>query len=136
MIYVDTSAAMKLVRPEAHSFELSRWLGERQSASLLSSVVIEVELARATRRSAPEQMGRADEVLRGIGVVALSPPVIARAANYAEPDLRSLDAIHLATAEHLVSITRGVLEAFVAYDLRLLAAARHLGMPVAAPGLT
>jgi len=49
VIYLDTSAAMKLVRPEAHSNDLSRWLTERPRSPLLSSVLIEVELMRATR---------------------------------------------------------------------------------------
>ncbi len=135
MIYLDTSAAMKLVRPEAHSLELSRWYDERQSAAVLSSILIEVELMRATRRSAPDRVGRAADVLRGIGVVTLSPVVIARAAGYDDRELRSLDAIHLATAQHLASVTHVVLEAFVAYDQRLIAAARDLGLPVTAPGM-
>lgn len=70
---------------------------------------------RATRRSFPEWIDRASKVLRGIGVVTLSPSVIARAAGYDDCDLRSLDAIHLATAEHVVSVTHEVLEAFVGY---------------------
>ena len=135
MIYLDASGAMKLVRPEAHSGELSRWFADRQGMSVLSSVVIEVELMRATRRSAPDKVARAAEVLRGIGVVTLSPSVIARAAG-SDTNLRSLDAIHLATAEHIVSATREDLEAFVAYDLRLLAAARAAGLPVASPGMS
>lgn len=126
---------MKLVRPEAHSLELSRWYDERQSAAVLSSILIEVELMRATRRSAPDRVGRAADVLRGIGVVTLSPVVIARAAGYDDRELRSLDAIHLATAQHLASVTHVVLEAFVAYDQRLIAAARDLGLPVTAPGM-
>lgn len=136
MIYLDTSGAMKLVRPEAHSDELSRWFSERPGIPVLSSVLIEVELMRATRRSAPDRVGRAADVLRGIGVVTVSPAVIARAVGYTDPDLRSLDAIHLATAEHAVAVTHEVLEAFVAYDERLLATARHAGLPAAAPGLT
>ena len=135
MIYLDTSGAMKLVRPEAHSDDLSSWLSERSAIPVLSSVLIEVELIRATRRSAPERTTRAADVLRAIGVVTVSPSVIARAAGYTDPDLRSLDAIHLATAEHVVSATHETLTAFVAYDDRLLAAARQVGLPVAAPGL-
>ncbi len=102
---------------------------------MVASVLIEVELMRATRRTAPERLARASDVLRGIGVVTLSPSVITRAAGYDDRDLRSLDAIHLATAEHVVSVAHEVLEAFVAYDERLLAAARAIGLPVAAPGL-
>ncbi len=135
MIYLDTSGAMKLVRPEAHSGTLSRWFRERPGIPVISSVLIEVELMRATWRSAPDRAARAAEVLRGIGVVTLSPSVVARAAGYTNPDLRSLDAIHLATAEHVVSVTRQPLEAFIAYDERLLLLALQAGVPAIAPGL-
>jgi len=135
VIYIDTSAAMKLVRPEAQSAELSRWFSQRKAASVVASVLIEVELMRATRRTTPERLARASDVLRGIGMVTLSPSVITRAAGYDDRDLRSLDAIYLATAEHVVSVAHEVLEAIVAYDERLLAAARAIGLPVAAPGL-
>jgi len=136
VIYLDTSGAMKLVRPEVHSDDLSQWFRERLGLPVLSSVLIEVELMRATRRSAPDRVTTAANVLRGIGVLTVSPSVIARAAAYTDPGLRSLDAIHLATAEHVMSVTRKDLEAFVAYDERLLAAARRAGLPVAAPGAT
>jgi uncharacterized protein len=98
-------------------------------------VLIEVELLRATRRSAPDRTARAAEVLRGIGVVTLAPSVITRAGGYPDVDLRSLDAMHLASAEHIVSVTHEPLEAFVAYDVRLLAAARDAGLPVVSPGM-
>ena len=101
---------------------------------MLSSVLIEVELIHAIRRTAPERLTRAAEVLRGIGVVAVSASVLIRAASYTDPELRSLGAIHLAAAAHVVSVTNEALDAF-AYDERLLAAARHAGLPVA-PGLT
>ncbi|PZS02233.1 MAG: VapC toxin family PIN domain ribonuclease [Pseudonocardiales bacterium] len=135
MIYLDTSGAMKLVRAEAHSAALSRWFRERPGIPVLSSVLIEVELMRATRRSAPRRAARAADVLRGIGVVTVSPAVIARAAAYTDPRLRSLDAIHVATAEHVGSVSGEAVQAFVAYDERLLVAARRAGLPVAAPGL-
>ena len=136
MICLGTSGAMKLIRPEAHSGNLSRWFRERLGIPVISSVLIEVELIRATWRSAPDRASRAADVLRGIGVVTLSPSVVARAAGYANPDLRSLDAIHLATAEHVVSVTRRPLEAFIAYDERLLLAALQAGIPAIAPGLS
>ncbi|MHB1534876.1 MAG: type II toxin-antitoxin system VapC family toxin [Acidimicrobiales bacterium] len=134
MIYLDTSAAMKLVRPEEHSNDLSAWLGERRQTPVLSSVLIELELVRATRRAAPERLERAAEVLRGIGIVTLSQSVLARACAYGDPTLRPLDAVHLATAEHVVALTDDPLDAFVAYDGRLLAAAQDLGLPIVAPG--
>ena len=101
---------MKFVRPEGHSNDLSAWLGERRQTPVLSSVLIEVELVRATRRAAPERLERAAEVLRGIGIVTLSASVVARACAYGDPTLRSLD------------------------DGRLLAAAADLGLPIFAPG--
>ena len=136
MIDNDTSAAIKLVRPEVHSDDLSDWLRERRHGTVLSSILIEVELMRATRRSAPERLARAAAVLRGIAAVTLAPPVVSRASDYADANLRSLDAIHLATAEHVVTVTRKQLDAFVAYDDRLLAAARNVGLPAVAPGST
>jgi hypothetical protein len=136
VIYIDTSAAMKLVRPEAHSAALSRWLDDRPGTPVVSSVLIEVELLRATIRSGSARVTRAADVLRGIGVVTLSPAVIARAVGYVDSDLRSLDAIHLATAEHVVSTTNEALDAFLAYDERLLAAARKIGLTVAVPGVS
>ena len=69
-------------------------------------------------------------------MVTVSPSVVARAAAYTSPDLRSQDALHLATAEHVVFATRVPLEAFVAYDERLLLAALQAGLPAIAPGVS
>ena len=74
-------------------------------------------------------------MLRGVGTLSLSTAVVARAGAYTDPDLRSLDTIHLASAEHIAAVTNAALEAFVAYDRRLLAAARRCGMQVASPGM-
>lgn len=79
MISLDTSGAMKLVRPEAHGGTLSRWFRKRPRIPVISSVLIEVELMRATWRTAPDRAARAAEVLRAIGVVTVSPSVVARA---------------------------------------------------------
>ncbi len=63
---------------------------------LVSSVLIGVELIRATRRSCPDRLGRAGEVVTTVTTMAVSFEVIAGAAGYADPVLRSLDAVHLA----------------------------------------
>ena len=135
MIYIDASAAVKLVRLETHSEELSLWIRGQVSPEFVSSVIIEVELPRATRHSAPTDLGRAGEVLDGIGVVTLSPAIVTRAAGFDERDLRSLDAIHLATAEHVANTAKSEFLGFLGYDSRLLEAARSIGLPVLAPGL-
>lgn len=54
MIYLDSSALVKLLRPEFESVALRRWLGERRNAVLTSSVLADVEVSRALRRAAPE----------------------------------------------------------------------------------
>ena len=135
LIYIDTSAAVKLVRRETQSEELSLWIRGQLSPHFVSSVIIEVELPRATRRSAPTDLARAGEVLDGIGIVTLSPAIVARAAGFDERELRSLDAIHLATAEHVANTAKSEFLGFLGYDVRLLEAARKVGLPVLAPGL-
>jgi predicted nucleic acid-binding protein len=57
--------------------------------------------------------------------------VRATAAAYDDPGIRSLDAIHLATAD---AVLADDLTAFVTYDRRLLAAAEALSLPTASPG--
>ena len=103
MIYLDTSAAMKLVRAERHTHDLRAWLAGHDGP-LVSSVLIGVELVRATRRSCPDRLGRAGEVLTTVTTMAVSFEVIAGAAGYADPVLRSLDAVHLATAERFAAV--------------------------------
>jgi predicted nucleic acid-binding protein len=85
VIYIDTSAAVKLVRLEEHSVALSQWLDDRTGIPVVSSVLTEVGLLRATRRSDPARAAHAADVLRGIGAVTLSPAVIARAVGYPTP---------------------------------------------------
>ena len=126
---------MKLVRLEAQSEELSLWIRGLLSPHFVSSVIIEVELPRAIKRSAPTNLGRAGEVLDGIGIVTLSPAIVTRAAGFDERDLRSLDAIHLATAEHVAKAAKSEFLGFLGYDSRLLEAAQSIGLPVLAPGL-
>lgn len=76
-------------------------------------------------------MGYADPVLARMGFYEMDSTVRSVAASYQEPTLRSLDAIHLATADVAY---RDHLTAFVTYDKRLLTAAEQVGLPVASPG--
>lgn len=135
MIYLDTSALVKLTRAEPASDDLAAWLAERRSAALVASALVEVELARALRRHAPEALGQVPAVLASLYLLDVDSPVRSAAAGYPDPRLRSLDALHLATAQ-LAASGDEPLEAFVAYDDRLLAAARVVGISVASPGRT
>lgn len=132
MIYLDSSAAVKLVHAEAESQALRDWLDERADTGWVSSVLVEVETYRALARYSPASLTRLPQVLDLIDLVDLTPAIRARAQAVDPVTVRSLDAIHLATALHI----HGPLIAFVAYDSRLLEAARTAGLPVQVPGFS
>jgi len=132
VIYLDTAALVKLIRVEPESAALVEWLNHRREHPLVASALVEVELPRALRRSQPGALGAVAEALSRLYRIEINAAVRATAGAYAEPELRSLDAIHLATAELLVASGQP-LQAFVTYDKRLAAAAGTAGLPVAAP---
>lgn len=131
MIYLDTSALVKLVRREPETDDLADWLDARADTLLASSAIAEVELPRALRRTEPELVAAVPALLERIARYEIDELVRRTAAAYSSPDLRSLDAIHLATAH---AVFAGALVSFVSYDKHLLTAAEHLGIPVASPG--
>jgi hypothetical protein len=132
VIYVDSSAIAKLVRPEVESGALAEWLNTA-AEPVVTSALAEVEVPRALRRVAPERLGGVAAVLARLSRMEIDAPVRATAAAYVDVGLRSLDAIHLATAEMLVAAGKDV-TAFVSYDVRQGAAAASAGFPVTAPG--
>ncbi len=129
MIYLDSSAAVKLVHAEAESQALRDWLDERADAGWVSSVLMEIESYRALGRHAPAALTRLPDLLDLIDLVGLAPDIRTRAQAVRPVTVRSLDAVHLATALHI----RERLTAFVAYDNRLADAARAVGLPVEVP---
>ena len=132
MIYLDTSALVKLIRDEAESQDLADWLDERVDSPWITSAQTEVELPRAIRAGAPEGLSAVPGVLDRLDRFEIDTVVRATAAAYPDDKLRSLDAIHLATAQ--TASSAAPLTALVAYDHRLRQAAADLGIPVAAPG--
>ncbi|MGO8888046.1 MAG: type II toxin-antitoxin system VapC family toxin [Streptosporangiaceae bacterium] len=128
MIYLDTSAALKLVKPEPETAALNAWLAQRADVPKVSSRLLRIELHRAVLRGAPARLPQAQRLLMWIDLVSIDA-VAGTAEVIGGTQLRSLDAIHLATAEHL----QAGLSAFVAYDVRLASAASSLGLPVTAP---
>lgn len=129
MIYLDSAAAVKLVHSEAHSQTLRDWLDERAETGWVSSVLIEVECFRALARHAPEAIVRLRPVLDLVELVDLDPEVRIAAQTIGPPAVRSLDAIHVATALRI----RDRVSSFVTYDTRLAEAARKAGLPVDVP---
>lgn len=134
MIYLDSAAVVKLVRREAGTAELVGWLNARPDESLVSSALVEVEVPRALRRSAPQALIGVPAVLARLYRVEIDAIVRAVAGAYTDPLVRSLDAIHLATAQSLANDADRPLTAFVTYDKRLIAAASAAGLPTASPG--
>ena len=132
MIYLDTSAIVKLVRAEAESGELVAWLNARDEDTVTSALA-EVETVRALRREAPELLAGVATVLAQIARFEIDAAVRATAAAYPDPRLRSLDAIHLATADQLGAAGSAV-TAFVTYDKTLGRVATEAGIPVIRPG--
>ncbi|MGN6600177.1 MAG: type II toxin-antitoxin system VapC family toxin [Actinomycetes bacterium] len=130
MIYLDTSALLKLVVRETESSALRSWLAEADGP-VVTSALTRVELVRAARRVGLQAAQDAVDVLAEVATVRLDDSVLATAAALAPPELRSLDAIHLGTATMLGP---GVI--VVTYDPRMLEAAALAGLRVVAPGRT
>ena len=126
LVYADSSALMKLVIRERESAVLKRWLTGKR---VVSSRIAEVEVSRGARRSGREPRPRVEELLGEIDLIELGDRVVSRAVRLDPPELRSLDAIHLATA---LSIADD-LDGFVTYDRQLGRAASAAGLPVATP---
>jgi len=125
--YLDSSAIVKLVVRESESAHLRRFL--RSHPLRVASSLARVEVLRAVRAHGSSALGRAGEVLSRIVQVAVDDPVLDRAGAL-DGALRSLDAIHLATALQL-----GVeLSVLVTYDDRMRTAALAHGINIAAPG--
>lgn len=129
MIYLDTSAAAKLVHPEAQSEALAVFLADQLTVPLVSSALLYPELVRAVSRHRPELASRAVALVRRIMTVPLAGDIVVSAATIGSPVLRTLDALHLATAVTVAAELR----AFVTYDKRLADAATSVGLNVAAP---
>ncbi len=127
---MDSAAIVKMIHPEAESVALQEWLKGHSGQPGVSSALIEVEVPRSIRRIAPERISRIAAVLAGIERIEVDTAVRGVAAQLEMSSLRSLDAIHLATA---IQFGPNV-DHFVTYDKRLLAAASTMGLPVASPG--
>jgi uncharacterized protein len=129
VIYLDTSAFVKLVLGERVTPTLQEFLTERPGTPLVSSVLLVIETRRAIVRQAPGELARADLLLTRIDQVDITLAVVEAASRLPDPTLRSLDAIHLATALQLGQ----ELTALVTYDGRLAAAAGRQQLPVVTP---
>jgi predicted nucleic acid-binding protein len=133
LIYLDSNALVKLIREEDETPQLLTWLSLQSDGEFVASALVEIEVPRALRRSQPAALGMVAAKLSQVTRIELDAPIRATAAAYIDPLLRSLDAIHLATAENLVASGKHI-SAFITYDKRLAAAAVEAGLTVVAPG--
>lgn len=125
--YLESSAIVKLAVVEEESRTLQRAL--RHWPNRVSSRLAIVEVLRTVRRRDATREPLARAVLTRLGLIVIGDRVLLDAARIDPASLRSLDAIHLATALRLGSR----LSAFVSYDARQLDAAEALGFPIASP---
>ena len=132
MIYLDTSAMVKLVTAEPESGELIRWLNSHSDEVLATSTIGHIELIRAARRLGAAVSAAAQRVASMTDTLVLTDTIATAATTIGAAELPTMDAIHLATADP----HRSRLSAFCVYDHRLLAAARVAGLPTVAPGVT
>ncbi|HVA22340.1 MAG TPA: type II toxin-antitoxin system VapC family toxin [Candidatus Micrarchaeia archaeon] len=127
LTYLDSSALVKLVVEEPESRALLDFL--RGQGGRVSAALARTEVQRAARRVSPAHLVAARRVLAGCHLLDLDGRLLDRAGELAPPAVRSLDAIHLATALSLGDD----LDAFVTYDPRQADAAREWCLAVVAP---
>jgi predicted nucleic acid-binding protein len=125
--YLDSSALVKLAFEEPESAALLRYLRRRRP--LVSSALARTEVLRALLLEGDEGLARGRSVLDRVDLIRVNDRILNAAATLLPVEVRSLDAIHLATARELAAD----LGRLVSYDERMLNAASQLGVRTAAP---
>ena len=127
-LYLDSSAFVKLVVEETETAAVRTFLASHD-ARRVSSALLRAESLRAVRHLGPDALATVREGLRRVDLIGIDDRIL-DAAGILEPQvLRSLDAIHLATA---MAVGED-LEAIVTYDERMVDAARLMGLSTATP---
>lgn len=128
-VYLDSSAFVKLFLPEPDSAALTRYLASRPLR--VSALLLRTEALRAAVRAtlSPQRMLLVRALLDGLVFIGADVTLSDEAGVMSPPELRSLDAMHLASARTLGR----KLEALITYDQRLAGAAAWYGMPVVSP---
>ncbi len=126
--YLDTSAFVKLVVAEEDSAALRAWALD-PGVRLVASDLLRTEALRAARRHSPAALLQTRALLEAMTLMVVTANVCERGAELDPIILRSLDALHLASA-----LTLGDdLQAVVTYDDRLAQACAAHGVPIIAP---
>lgn len=125
--YIDSSAIVKLVARESESSALRRFV--RRGGPLVASALVRTEVNRALLGLGERFHRRAADILRRIDLVRVSDQVLDAAGLLRPTKLRSLDAIHLATA----GLFDDTLSGLITYDGRMAGAAQSYGWTVSSP---
>lgn len=129
LYYADTSAVIKLLMEESHSKAFATFYDAHADEEWVSSALLRIELSRAVTRAIPALLPDARDLLLAFTLVSIDEDIVEGAMNEPDRRLRSLDAIHLATAR----IFGEDLHAIVSYDERILKAATDAGLGTASP---
>lgn len=125
--YLDSSALVKLAIEEPESRALLAYMRRRKV--LVSSALARTEVLRALLLEGDEGIARGRAVLGRIELIRVNDRILNAAGLLQPPEVRSLDAIHLATAYELGSDLSQV----ISYDERMLETAKGIGLKTASP---
>lgn len=128
-LYLDSSAFVKIVVEEEQSRALRVFLTDR-TGRRVSSALLRAEALRAVRHLGPSALAAVREALRRVDLVGIDDRTLDAAGTLEPRVVRTLDAIHLATAAAIGDD----LEAVVTYDDRMIEAARLIGLVTVSPG--
>jgi len=128
MWYIDSSAIIKLIKPEKESAALTKKL----PSALIASRISRVEVTRTIIRYEPDLLDATYDVLADIQMVPVEDAIVTIAENLPQfIELRSLDSLHIASALAIKNVLKGI----ITYDKELVIAAEALGFKTLSPGL-
>ena len=128
-LYLDSSAFVKLAVEEPETAALRGFVADRKGSRRVSSALLRTESLRAVRHLGAEALATVREGLRRIDLVGIDDRILDAAGTLEPRVLRTLDAIHVATA----MAVGDDLEAIVTYDERMVEAAKLLGLATVTP---
>jgi predicted nucleic acid-binding protein len=127
MWYIDSSAILKLIKPEKESAALIKKL----PSALIASRISRVEVTRTIIRYEPDLLDSTYDVLADIQMVPVEDSIITIAENLPQfINLRSLDSLHIASALAIKNVLKGI----ITYDKEMVIAANALGFKTLSPG--
>ena len=128
MWYIDSSAILKLIKPEKESTALIKKL----PSALIASRISRIEVTRTIIRYEPDLLDSTYDVLADIQMVPVEDSIITIAENLPQfINLRSLDSLHIASALAIKNVLKGI----ITYDKEMVIAANALGFKTLSPGL-